>query len=123
MTNQPISNQTQNNCVFCKIIAGELPSQKLYQDQSITAFRDINPVATTHVLVVPNKHIPSTNELAAEDEQLVGRLFTIARQLAEDEGIEESGYRLIINTGPDAGQEVFHLHLHLIGGRRMGHLP
>ena len=123
MTNQPSSNHTHNGCVFCKIIADELPSQKLYRDQSITAFRDINPVATTHILVVPNKHIPSTNELAAEDEQLVGRLFTIARQLAEEEGIEESGYRLIINTGPDAGQEVFHLHLHLIGGRRMGHLP
>lgn len=123
MTNQSSSNHAQNGCVFCKIIADELPSQKLYQDQSITAFRDINPVATTHVLVVPNKHIPSTNELAAEDEKLVGRLFTIARQIAEEEGIEESGYRLIINTGPDAGQEVFHLHLHLIGGRRMGHLP
>lgn len=123
MTNPSSSNHTNHNCVFCKIIANELPSQKLYQDQSITAFRDINPVATTHILVVPNKHIPSTNELAAEDEKLVGRLFTVARQLAEEEGIEESGYRLIINTGPDAGQEVFHLHLHLIGGRQMGHLP
>jgi len=123
MTNQTSSNHTNNDCVFCKIIADELPSQKLYQDQSITAFRDINPVATTHVLVVPNKHIPSTNELAAEDEKLVGRLFTIARQLAEEEGVEDTGYRLIINTGPDAGQEVFHLHLHLIGGRSMGHLP
>lgn len=123
MTNPSSSNHTNRDCVFCKIIADELPSQKLYQDQSITAFRDINPVATTHVLVVPNKHIPSTNELAAEDEKLVGRLFTIARQIAEQEGIEESGYRLMINTGPDAGQEVFHLHLHLIGGRQMGHLP
>ena len=123
MTNQTSSDHTHNDCVFCKIIADELPSQKLYQDQSITAFRDINPVATTHILVVPNKHIPSTNELAAEDEKLVGRLFSIARQIAEEEGVEETGYRLIINTGPDAGQEVFHLHLHLIGGRRLGHLP
>lgn len=111
-----------NGCIFCKIIAGELPSQKLYEDECITAFRDINPVAPVHVLVVPNKHIPSTNELISEDEHLMGRLFTVARQIAEQEGIEETGYRLIVNTGPDAGQEVFHVHLHLIGGHHMGRM-
>lgn len=109
------------DCIFCKIIEGEIPGQKLYTDDQLTAFRDINPVAPTHVLIVPNRHIVSTNELTAEDEQAVGHLFTVASQLAEQEGISESGYRLIINTGPDAGQVVFHLHLHLIGGQRMRH--
>ena len=107
------------DCIFCKIVAGEVPGERLYQDDLATAFRDIHPVAPTHILIVPNKHIASTNEMEADDEPLVGHLFTVARKLAEEEGIRDSGYRLIINTGPDAGQVVFHLHLHLIGGRRM----
>jgi histidine triad (HIT) family protein len=108
-----------DSCLFCKIIAGEIPSQKLFQDEQVTAFRDIHPVAPTHVLIIPNKHIASVNELAPEDEKVVGYLFTVAKKLAEQEGIRDTGYRLILNTGPHAGQEVFHLHLHLIGGQKM----
>ena len=109
------------SCVFCKIIAGEASGDILYQDDRVTAFRDIHPVAPAHVLVVPNKHIASVNDLVAEDEALVGHLFTVARQLAEQEGIHASGYRLIVNTGSHGGQVVYHLHLHLIGGQRMRH--
>jgi len=107
------------DCIFCKIIAGDIPSEKVYSDDLVTAFRDINPAASTHILIIPNRHIASINELTPEDEQLVGHLFSIAKTLAVKEGIAESGYRLIINTGPDGGQEVFHLHLHLLGGSRM----
>ena len=110
-----------SGCIFCKIIAGEAPGDILYQDDQVTAFRDIHPVAPTHVLVVPNQHIASVNELEAEDEALVGHLFTVAHQLAEQEGIQDSGYRLIVNTGPHGGQVVYHLHMHLIGGQRMRH--
>ena len=107
------------NCIFCQIVAGKSPSQMLYQDEWVSAFRDIHPVAPTHVLVVPNQHIASVNDLSLEDESLVGHLFTVARQLARQEGVDQTGYRLIVNTGPHAGQVVFHLHLHLIGGQRM----
>jgi len=110
-----------SDCIFCKIISGEIPSQKLYQDELVTAFRDIRPVAPTHVLVIPNKHIPSVNEVTPEDETMLGHIYSVARQLAVQEGIQEQGYRLIVNTGPHAGQEVYHLHLHLIGGQRMRH--
>lgn len=106
-------------CIFCKIIAGQAPGEILYQDEQVTAFRDIHPVAPTHVLIIPNRHIASVNELTADDEPVIGHLFTVARLLAEQEGIHESGYRLIVNTGPHSGQLVFHLHLHLIGGQRM----
>lgn len=107
------------NCVFCKIIAGETDTKILYQDDRVTSFRDAHPKAPVHILIVPNRHIQSVNELRPEDETLVGHLFTTAAQLAEREGIHRSGYRLIINTGPDAGQSVFHLHLHLVGGKHM----
>jgi len=110
---------TSENCIFCKIIAGEIPSTKVYTDDLVTAFRDINPAASTHVLIIPNRHIASVNDLTAADEPLVGHLFSVARQIAEAEGVAKSGYRLIINTGPDSGQVVFHLHLHLLGGQRM----
>lgn len=107
------------NCIFCHIVAGTAPSTMLYQDELVSAFRDIHPVAPTHILVVPNKHIASVNDLTEEDESLVGHLFTVARQLARQQGIDQNGYRLIVNTGPHSGQIVFHLHLHLIGGQRM----
>ena len=109
------------DCIFCKIISGEIPSQKLYQDELVTAFRDIHPVAPTHVLIIPNKHISSVNDVTPEDETMLGHIYSVARQLAVQEGIQEQGYRLIVNTGPHAGQEVYHLHLHLIGGQRMRH--
>jgi histidine triad (HIT) family protein len=106
-------------CAFCRIVARKAPGDILYQDDLATAFRDIHPAGPTHILVVPNRHIPSVNDLTAEDELLTGHLVTVARQLARAEGIDQSGYRLIINTGPHAGQAVFHIHLHLIGGQRM----
>jgi histidine triad (HIT) family protein len=107
------------NCIFCRIIAGQSPGQILFRDEHACAFRDIHPVASTHVLIVPLKHISSVNDLTAEDERLVGHLFTVARHLAGQEGIDQTGYRLVVNTGPHAGQAVYHLHLHLIGGQRM----
>jgi histidine triad (HIT) family protein len=107
------------DCLFCKIVQKQAPSTILYQDDHLTAFRDIQPVAPVHILIVPNKHIASINDLSPEDELLTGRLFTLIRDLAAQEGISSSGYRIISNTGPDAGQAVFHLHFHLIGGQRM----
>ena len=107
--------------IFCKIIKGEIPSTNVYRDEQVTAFRDLNPAAPTHILLVPNKHIDSINALTNDDEQLVGHLFTAARQLAAQEGIAEGGYRLIINTNAHAGQTVFHIHLHLLGGAPMKH--
>ncbi len=109
----------QTNCIFCKIVAGTASAKIVYQDDQVTAFRDIHPVAPTHVLIVPNWHIDSLNELAEADQALAGTLLLAARKIAEQEGIAESGYRLILNTGYEGGQTVFHLHLHLIGGQRM----
>jgi histidine triad (HIT) family protein len=107
------------SCVFCKIVSGETKATIVYRDEQMTAFRDRHPVAPTHILIVPNKHIESVGALEAGDEQLMGHLFTTARKLAEDEGIARGGYRLITNTGANGGQTVFHLHVHLIGGQRM----
>lgn len=108
-------------CIFCKIIAGEAAGDPLFADEQVTAFRDIHPVAPVHILIVPNKHIPSLNELSQDEEKLVGRLFFVGRELAKREGIDLTGHRLIINTGVDGGQVVPHLHLHLIGGQVMRH--
>ena len=110
-----------DDCLFCKIISGDIQGQIVYRDDQVTAFRDINPAAPTHILIVPNRHISSVREVSEEDEKLIGHLFTTARKLAEQEGIADSGYRLIINTGQNAGQAVMHLHLHLLGGQRMRH--
>jgi histidine triad (HIT) family protein len=110
-----------DDCIFCKIIKGEAPATILYKDEQIIAFRDIHPVAPTHLLIVPVKHIVSVNDVLPEDEPVMGRLFTVAKQLAAQEGITESGYRLIVNTGAHGGQVVFHLHMHLMGGQRMRH--
>ena len=107
------------DCIFCKIISGEIPSTNVYRDEQVTAFRDLNPAAPTHILLVPNKHIDSINVLTNSDEQLIGHLFTTAKQLAAQEGISDDGYRLIINTNAQAGQTVFHIHLHLLGGKQM----
>ena len=109
------------DCIFCKIIKGDIPSTNVFRDEQVTAFRDLNPVAATHILLVPNKHIDSINTLTNEDEQLIGHLFTAAKQIAAQEGIAEGGYRLIINTNAHAGQTVFHIHLHLLGGAPMKH--
>jgi histidine triad (HIT) family protein len=108
------------DCIFCKIIAGAIPTEFLYQDEEILAFRDIHPLAPTHVLIVPKEHIASLLDLKPQHRELMGKLIEVANRLARSEGIAEKGYRLVINCGPDGGQVVPHLHLHLLGGRRMG---
>jgi histidine triad (HIT) family protein len=110
-----------DSCIFCKIVFGEAKADIVYRDEKATAFRDIHPVAQTHILIVPNKHIESVGTFEAEDEPLIGHLFSVAQKIAREEGIAQNGYRLITNTGTDAGQTVFHLHVHLIGGNRMKH--
>ena len=116
-----------DSCLFCKFVSTarstgaskEARATIVYHDGQVTAFRDIHPVAPTHILIVPNKHIESVGALEKEDEPLMGHVFTVARRLAEDEGIAKGGYRLITNTGANGGQTIFHLHVHLIGGERM----
>jgi len=107
-------------CIFCRIVAGEVPSDIVYQDEDFLAFRDISPQAPTHVLIIPKTHITSLAQLTEEQQELAGRLIIIAKKLAEKEGIAKRGYRLVINCGPEGGQLVPHLHLHLIGGRKLG---
>jgi histidine triad (HIT) family protein len=106
-------------CIFCRIVAGEVPSDIVYQDEDFLAFRDILPKAPTHVLIIPKTHITSVAELIGGQQKLAGRLIIIAKNLAEKEGIAKKGYRLVINCGPEGGQLVPHLHLHLIGGRKL----
>ncbi|GIK55347.1 MAG: HIT domain-containing protein [Chloroflexi bacterium] len=106
--------------IFSKIIAGEIPGDIVYQDELVTAFRDINPQAPTHILIVPNKEIPTVNEVTNTDEAAMGRMILAAKKIAEQEGIAENGYRLIVNCGNHGHQEVFHLHMHLVGGRPLG---
>ena len=109
------------DCIFCKIVAGQLPADKLYQDEWVTAFRDIHPLAPTHILIIPNIHLGTMNELTADHAAAAARMLTLVPELATQAGIEESGYRLIVNTGADGRQEVMHIHLHLLGGQRMKH--
>jgi len=106
-------------CIFCRIVAGEVPSDMVYQDADFLAFRDISPQAPTHVLIIPKTHIASLAKLTGGQQELAGRLIIVAKNLAEKEGIAKRGYRLVINCGPDGGQVVPHLHLHLVGGRRL----
>jgi histidine triad (HIT) family protein len=106
--------------LFERIISGELPATIVYKDERVTAFRDIHPRAPTHILIVPNKPIPTSNDIAIEDEALVGHIILVAAQIARGEGIAESGYRLIINCNRDSGMEVSHLHVHLLGGKPLG---
>jgi histidine triad (HIT) family protein len=106
--------------LFTRIIKGQLPGDIVYRDGLVTAFRDIHPAAPIHILIVPNKEIGTVNDLEETDEQIAGRMFLVAKKLAEQEGIAESGYRLIVNCNRDGGQEVYHLHLHLLGGRPLG---
>ena len=111
-----------SDCLFCKIVAGSIPAKVVSEDDRAIAFRDINPQAPTHVVIVPRKHIPSLNELTDDDAALVGHLHVVARKIAAAEGLTD-GYRTLFNTGPAAGQTVFHIHLHLIGGRPLGWPP
>ncbi|MEX0333729.1 purine nucleoside phosphoramidase [Vibrio tubiashii] len=106
--------------IFSKIIRKEIPADVVYQDDLVTAFRDINPRAPSHILIIPNKLIPTVNDIEEEDELVMGRIFTVARKLAKEEGIDEDGYRLIMNCNSHGGQEVYHIHMHLVGGRPLG---
>jgi histidine triad (HIT) family protein len=109
-------------CLFCRIAAGEIPAEVVFQDETVLAFRDLNPQAPTHVLVVPRSHYPNAEELAAGEPATAAHLFDAARAIAGSEGLE-NGYRLVFNTGPDAMQTVFHVHMHLLGGRTFGWPP
>ncbi|QOL24885.1 purine nucleoside phosphoramidase [Thalassotalea sp. LPB0316] len=106
--------------IFSKIIRREIPTELLYQDELVTAFRDISPRANTHILIIPNKLIPTVNDVTQDDELALGRLFTVAAKLAKDAGISENGYRLIMNCNKHGGQEVYHIHMHLLGGQPLG---
>ena len=107
------------DCIFCKIVSREIPAGIVYQDDRLTAFRDINPQAPVHILIVPNEHIASTLDLKPEQDSMIGEMVRAAVVLAEREGVAKSGFRLVMNTGPEAGQSVSHIHLHLLGGRPM----
>lgn len=108
--------------IFSKIIRREVPADILFQDQQVTAFRDISPQAPTHILIIPNKSIATVNDVTEDDEAMIGHMFVVAAKLARDEGIAEDGYRLIVNCNSHGGQIVFHLHMHLLGGRPMGRM-
>ena len=112
----------QEDTLFSKIVKGELPADIVFQDDRVTAFRDILPQAPTHILIVPNKIIPTVNDVSEEDEATLGHMFIVARDLAASEGIAEEGYRLLVNCGRHANQEVFHLHMHVLGGRPLGRM-
>ena len=109
-----------NDCVFCKIISGEFSSYKVYEDDNTLAFLSIEPESFGHTLVIPKKHISSLVNLNLEDEQLVGKIFTVINRIAKEEGVDKTGFRVVINCGEDGGQEVKHLHFHIIGGKKLG---
>ena len=109
-----------NDCIFCKIIKGEIPSSKVYEDEEILAFNDINPVAPIHVLVITKKHITSLAEMEDGDEKIVGKIYKVINQIAENQGFKQNGYRVIVNCGRDGGQEIGHLHFHLLAGKQLG---
>lgn len=108
------------DCLFCKIVKGEIPSKKVYEDDEILAFEDINPAAPIHTLVIPKKHITSLAHLQKEDEAVVGKIYTVMNKIAEEKGFKEDGYRVIVNCGKNGGQEVMHLHFHLLAGKQFG---
>lgn len=111
------------DCLFCKIVSGDIPAGKVYENDSVVAFQDLNPKAPLHVLVIPKKHIATINELAHEDAALIGEMYLAAKQIAADNGLSERGYRTVMNCNEDAGQTVFHIHLHVLGGRTMSWPP
>jgi len=108
-----------SDCIFCKIAAGEIPAEKVYEDDQVVGFRDLNPQAPVHVLLIPRRHIATLNDLTEGDEALVGHLYHVAARIAADEGLAERGYRTVMNCNAEGGQTVFHIHLHLLGGRQM----
>lgn len=114
---------SRDNCLFCKILDGEIPAELVYESETAVAFRDINPQAPTHVLVIPRKHISTINDIEQDDEAIVGSLYTAAREIAAQEGMADDGYRAVMNCNEGAGQSVFHIHLHVLGGRQLGWPP
>ena len=112
-----------SNCIFCKIIAGEIPAEKLYEDDNVLAFRDIQAQAPLHALIIPKRHIATINDLQSDNAELIGQMFLAAKQIAKAEGYAESGYRTVMNCGEAAGQTVFHLHLHVLAGRDLSWPP
>ena len=108
------------DCLFCKIIKGEIPSTKVYEDGNVLAFKDINPAAPIHILVIPKKHIESLAHMQKEDEAIVGKIYGVINKIAEEKGFKDNGYRVIVNCGKDAGQEVMHLHFHILAGAKFG---
>jgi len=111
-----------SDCIFCKIVEGSIPSTKVYEDEQVLAFRDIQPAAPVHVLIIPKKHIPTMNDVEEADGALIGAIFSAARRIAKELGVDESGYRLVNNVNADGGQVVYHLHIHLLGGQKLGSL-
>ena len=111
------------SCLFCKIVAGEIPAKRVHEDDELLAFEDIKPEAPVHVLIIPKRHIPTLNDLQSEDDEIVGVMVRLAARIAKDRGVEESGYRTVFNCNSHAGQTVFHIHLHLLAGRRLGWPP
>ncbi len=107
------------DCLFCSIIKGDIPSTKVYEDETVYAFKDINPMAPVHVLIVPKKHLSSINDVTQENSGVIAHIYEVAAKLAKELGISESGYRVVSNCGADAGQTVFHLHFHLLGGKKL----
>jgi histidine triad (HIT) family protein len=112
-----------SECIFCDIISGKIPAQIVFENEEITAIKDITPQAPTHILVLPKKHIPTLLELNEEDEKLIGKMVMVASRLAKEYNIDSKGFRLVFNCNKDAGQSVYHIHMHLLGGRRMGWPP
>lgn len=108
------------DCIFCKIGKGEIPSEKVYEDEEIVAFKDINPAAPIHILVIPKKHIEKITEIKKEDEALIGRMYSVINKIAKEQGFSEDGFRMIVNCEKNAGQEVMHLHFHILAGTKMG---
>jgi len=111
--------EEQAKCVFCRIVSGSLPGDIVYRDDEVLAFRDIHPMAPTHIIIVPREHIPSVNDATEQQRALLGKLMLVGKKLAEQEKIAGKGYRLVANCGPEGGQVVPHLHMHLLGGRRL----
>lgn len=108
------------DCVFCKIIKGEIPSEKVYEDEEVIAFKDIQPAAPIHLLVIPKKHIENLLQVKEEDNYLIGKIYKVINKIAKDINIEQDGFRVIVNCGKDAGQEVMHLHFHMLAGKKLG---
>lgn len=114
------TKRNMEDCLFCKIVKGEIPSNKVYEDEDVLAFYDINPAAPIHILVIPKKHISTHNEIKESDEKIIAKIHKVINNIAEEKGFKKNGYRIIVNCGEDGGQEVNHLHFHILAGKKLG---